>query len=108
MEDLYLNVLNKTLEEMNEQERNRQNLELILQKEKHEMIENYLIKRNEIKRENQRQIRRLYETNNDLSNNILQEENEHKLKIKEMKNNYDIEIQKMYCDHKEKMYTLEI
>ena len=58
MEDLYLNlkkeeniILDKVLENINEQERNKQQLALTIQKIENEREENYLILRKEKKKE---------------------------------------------------------
>ena len=69
-------VLDQALAKVNEQERNIQNLELALQNVRHKQIENYLIQRNEIKKEKQREIKKEIEIKNELSINILQKENE--------------------------------
>ena len=89
MEDLYLNlkkegniILDKVLENINEQERNKQKLALTIQKIENEREENYLILRKEKKKEKQRLIEQSYKKNCELRNNILSKENEHKTRIK--------------------------
>ena len=101
-------VLDQALAKVNEQERNKQNLELALQNVRHKQIENYLIQRNEIKKEKQREIKKEIEIKNELSINILQKENEHELQLQEMKNKNDIQKEKMESEHKIKMKELDL
>ena len=89
MEDLYLNlkkeeniILDKVLENINEQERNKQQLALTIQKIENEREENYLILKKEKKKEKQRLIEQSHKKNCELRNNILARENEHKLELK--------------------------
>ena len=79
MEDLYLNIkkeeniiLDKVLENINEQERNKQQLALTIQKIENEREENYLILKKEKKKEKQRLIEQSHKKNCELKIIYLQ------------------------------------
>lgn len=113
MEDIELQrnnniILNEAIARINEQEREKQRLELLHQKNEHEQMENYFIKRNEFRKEEERNIEYLYKKNSELNIDILEDEKEHKLDLKEIENEYDIKLNQLENSHEQKMYSLDL
>ena len=72
-------ILDNILAIKNEEEKNEQNFNLMMQTMNQKRMENYLIRKNEIKNLKRRRIENLYEENKQLKLDIIEKENNNKL-----------------------------
>ena len=76
-------ILDNLLAKINEEEKNEQEMNLMIQTMNQKRIENELIRKNEIKNQKRRRIEYLLEDNNNLKIDIIKKEYNHKLELKE-------------------------